>query len=65
MIYLGYKLSGCLGPKSTHGFLKFNVEKKDALCLLSIFDSQKDLDSYLQLVALGKYPFITSIELSM
>lgn len=39
MIYLGYRLPGYLGPKSTCRFLKFTSEKRDVFRLLSIFDS--------------------------
>ncbi len=59
MICLGYRLPDRLGPESTRRLLKFTAKKRDALRLLSMFHSQEDLDSYLQPVALGKYPFIT------
>ncbi len=65
MICLGYRLLGRLGPESTRRLLKFTAEKRDALRLLSMFHSPEDLDSYLQPVALGKYPLITQMELGM
>ncbi len=65
MFYLGYKLPDHLGLESTCRFLKFTVEKRDLLYLLAMFDSQEDLDSYLQPIILRKYPFISQMELGM
>ena len=65
IICLGYRLPGRLRSESICRLLKFTTKKRDVLRLLSIFDSQKDLNSYFQPIALGKYLFITQMELSM
>ena len=59
IICLGYRLPSYLGPKNTCCLLKFIAEKSDVLRLLSMFDTQKELDFYLLLVTLRKYLFIT------
>lgn len=65
MIWLGYRLPGRLRQERSRRLLRFTAEKREVLPLLSLFDSQEDLDYYLQPVALGKYPFITQMELGV
>lgn len=62
MICLHYSLPGRLRMQRTRRLLRFRAEKREVVHLLSLFDSQEDLDCYLQPVALGKFPFVTQME---
>lgn len=64
-ICLGYRLLSHLRPETNWHFLRFTIEKRDILYLLSMFTSQGDLDSHFQYIAFRKYPFITQIELNI
>ena len=65
IICLSYRLPAHLGLKSTCRLLEFTTKKRDVLCLLSMFGSQENLDSYFQSIALKKYLFITQLELGI
>lgn len=52
VICLGYKLPSCLKREKTRCYMRFTIEKKEVFYFFSIFDSQKDLDSYFQPIIL-------------
>ncbi len=62
---LRYKLPDQLRIERTQRLLRFSVDKREVLELLSHFHSQKDLEYHLRPLALGKYPFITQTESSV
>ena len=47
MICLHYSLPSRLQMQQTWRLLRFRVEKREVIHLLSLFDSQEDLDCYL------------------
>ena len=62
MICLHYSLPGQLAIQQTWRLLRFRAEKREVLQVLFLFDSQEDLDCFLQPVALGKFPFVTQMK---
>ena len=59
MICLYYSFPGQLWIQQTWRLLRFRAKKREMEHLLSMFDSQEDLDCYLQPVTLSKFLFIT------
>lgn len=62
MICLGRRLPGRLAIQGTPRFLRFTAAKRSVLRLLSLFESQDDLNWFLGPFGVGKFPFITNVE---